>query len=118
MTYRANSTGQMLAQIPYTDSPAEQKLLEQPIGRWGKMWQEWIRTEYPTEVQVFVTEGRWQIIPREIDIEAESRFRELDVQYKEKNPRPTEFEEILRWEKMRLFNVEHQVMEEVVFKMR
>ena len=118
MTYKANSTGQMLAQIPYTDSPAEQKLLEQPIGRWGKMWQEWIRTEYPTEVQVFVTEGRWQIIPREIDIEAESRVRELDVQYKQQNPRPSTFEEILQWEKMRLLNVEHRVMEEVVFRMR
>ena len=118
MTYRQNATGQMLAEVQYTENPAEQKLLEQPIGRWGKMWQEWIRTEYPTEVQVLITEGKWQIIPREIDIEAENRFRELDVQYRQQNPRPTTFEEILRWEKTRLLTVEHQVMEEVVFRLR
>lgn len=118
MTYRLNSTGQMLAEIPYTDNPSERQLLEQPIGKWGRMWQEWVKTEFPTEVQVLIVEGRWQIIPREIDAEAESRFRELDVQYKRQNPRPTAFEEILRWEKTRLLTIEHQVMEDVVFRMR
>ena len=33
-------------------------------------------------------------------------------------PRPMTFEEILRWEKMRLLTLEHQVMEEVVFRLR
>lgn len=110
MIYKQNATGQMLAEIQYTDNPAEQKLLEQQIGRWGKAWQEWVRTEFPTEVQILVIEGQWQIIPREIDAEAENRFRELDEQYRAENPRPLTFEEIQTWEKTRLLTVEHQVM--------
>ncbi len=118
MNYRLSPTGQMLTEILYTENSEEQKLLKKPIGRWGRMWQEWVKTEYPSEVQIFITEGRWQIIPRIIDREAESRFRELDKRYRQENPRPTTFTEIQSWEKMRLLAVEHQVMEEIVFRLR
>lgn len=70
MNYRLSPTGQMLTEIQYTENPEEQKMLRKPIGRWGRMWQDWVKAEYPTEVQIFVTEGRWQIIPRIIDREA------------------------------------------------
>ena len=118
MDYRLSPTGQMLTEIQYTENQEMQKLLQKPIGRWGRMWQEWVRTEYPTEVQVFVTEGRWQIIPRIIDREAESRFREVDEQYRLENPRPQTFAEIQSWEKMRLLTLEHAIMEEIIFQLR
>ena len=118
MTYRLSPTGQYLPEIQYTDNPREQALLEKPIGRWGRMWQEWVKTEYPTEVQIFVMEGRWSIIPREIDREAEKRFWELDEQYRQQNPRPTEFSEIQTWEKTRVLTIEHRIMEEIVFRLR
>ena len=118
MSTAKNATGQYLTEIGYTVNREEAQLLRKPIGRWGRMWQEWVRTEYPTEVQVYVMEGRWQIIPRLIDREAERRFTELDEQYRKDNPRPTTFTEIREWEKMRLLTIEHQVMKEEVFFLR
>ncbi len=107
MEYRQNLTGQYNPEIEYTDDPYEQELLKNPVGRWGRMWQEWVRIEYPTEVAVYVMECKWQIIPRQIDIEVEKRFDELSEQYRHNNPRPKNFEEIRRWEKTRLLTVEH-----------
>ena len=58
MTYRLSPTGQYLPEIQYTQNPREQALLKKPIGRWGRMWQEWVKTEYPTEVQIFI----WRVV--------------------------------------------------------
>ena len=118
MIYKLSPTGHWNPEIQYTDNPREQKMLEKPIGRWGKMWQEWMKTEYPTEVSVLIMEGRWSIIPREIDAEGSKRFQELDEQYRQQNPRPQTFSEIQQWEKTRILTIEHQLMSEVVFNPR
>ena len=118
MNYKLSSTGQMLAEVAYTDDSQEIELLKTPIGRWGRMWQEWIRTEYPTEVTVLIVTGRWNIIPREIDRQAEARFTELDAIYRKENPRPVTFSEMQRWEKNRLLTIEHRIMEEIVYQLR
>ena len=78
----------------------------------------WMEAEYPADVDILVCECRWQIIPREIDIEAEERFNELDEIYRKDHPRPTEFNAIRKWENERLMTLEHQVMEEIVYKLR
>jgi hypothetical protein len=46
------------------------------------------------------------------------RFDELDEIYRKTHPRPTEFNELRRWEKERLMTIENQVMEEIVYKRR
>ena len=43
---------------------------------------------------------------------------ELDEIYRKDHPRPTEFNAIRKWEKERLMTLEHQVMEEIVYKRR
>ena len=118
MNYRQSPTGQMLAEVAYSDSPEELELLKTPIGRWGRMWQEWVRTEYPTEMTVLIVTGRWNIIPREIDRQADERFSELDEHYRKENPRPTTFSEMQAWEKNRLLTIEHRIMEEIVYQLR
>ena len=118
MNYRQSPTGQMLAEVVYSDSPQEIELLREPIGRWGRMWQDWVRTEYPTEVTVLIVTGRWNIIPREIDRQAEARFTELDALYRKENPRPVTFSEMQKWEKHRLLTIEHRIMEELIFQLR
>ena len=45
-------------------------------------------------------------------------FDELDEIYRKDHPRPTEFNAIRKWEKERLMTLEHQVMEEIVYKRR
>ncbi|MBR5090550.1 MAG: TnpV protein [Ruminiclostridium sp.] len=118
MSEKMSPTGQYLSQMEYTPNPKIAELLKRPIGRWGRMWQEWIMLEYPSEVQIYIMEGKWQLIPRRIDEEAETRFQELDKAYREENPRPKTFQQIREWEKMRLLTIEHQVMKEVVFHLR
>ena len=97
MNYRISPTGQKLAAIPYTTDRSKQELLTMPIGRWGRLWQEWVKTEYPTEIAVLIMEGRWQLIPREIDREAQQRWDDLDTIFRQKNPRPMSFTEIQTW---------------------
>ena len=115
---KLNPTGQYLTEMHYTDSPQEQSLLRRPIGRWGRLWQEWMKTEHPTEIAVLVMTARWQIIPREIDRQAENRWTELDEQYRRENPRPADFRSMQEWEKARLLTLEHIIMEEIVFRIR
>ena len=118
MNYKLSPTGQYLTEMQYTDNPKEQALLQKPIGRWGKMWQEWMKVEYPAEVAVLVMTGRWNIVPREIDRQAENRWSELDKQFRQENPRPTDFRQMQEWEKTRLLMLEHRIMEDIVFRMR
>jgi hypothetical protein len=118
MNYRQSPTGQMLSEVAYTDDPQEIELLKTPISRWGRMWQDWVRTEYPTEVSVLIMTGRWNIIPREIDRQAENRFSELDELYRRENSRPVTFSEMQMWEKNRLLTIEHRIMEEIIYQRR
>lgn len=116
--YELTPEGTYVPKIAYTSDPEEEKLLKKPIRRWGRAWMKWMEAEYPADVDILVCECRWQIIPREIDIEAEERFDELDEIYRKDHPRPTEFNAIRKWEKERLMMLEHQVMEEIVYKLR
>ena len=116
--YELTPEGTYVPKIAYTSDPEEEKLLKKPIRRWGRAWMKWMEAEYPADVDILVCECRWQIIPREIDIEAEERFDELDEIYRKDHPRPTEFNAIRKWEKERLMTLEHQVMEEIVYKRR
>ena len=118
MNYKLSPTGQLLAEVAYTDDLQELELLKTPIGRWGRMWQQWMNTEYPTEVTVLIVTGCWNIIPREIDRQAEARFTELDELYRKENPRPVTFSEMQVWEKTRLLTIEHRIMEEIVYQPR
>ena len=77
-----------------------------------------ITIEYPTEVTVLIVTGRWNIIPREIDRQAEEMFLELDALYRKENPRPVTFSEMQKWEKERLLTIEHRIMEEMIFQLR
>ena len=118
MSRKLSPTGQYLTEMQYTDNPREQALLRRPIGKWGREWQEWMKTEHPTEIAVLIMTGRWQLIPREIDKLAENRWAESDEQYRRENPRPVTFLEVQNWEKARLLTLEHIIMEEIVFRIR
>ena len=68
--YELTPEGTYVPKIAYTSDPEEEKLLKKPIRRWGRAWMKWMEAEYPADVDILVCECRWQIIPREIDIEA------------------------------------------------
>lgn len=109
-------TGQLIPDIRYTDDPELEKLLEKPIGKFGDLWQTWIKTTHPNMKVLYVTGCTWAIIPRQIDVKAEQRIEELDEIYERENPRPetTDFLTLLRWEESRKLWREHIIMEELV----
>lgn len=108
-----------LEQVELGLTDEEQKLMSEPIDRWGKAWQKFMTENYPEEIPSLEGRLKWELIPRQIDKEAWEMWELLRKQYAEKNPRPkTTFTEIERWEKTRSFIVEHEVMEQIVLQRR
>ena len=104
-----------LEQVELGLTDEEQKLMSEPIDRWGKAWQKFMTENYPEEIPSLEGRLKWELIPRQIDKEAWALWELLRKQYAEKNPRPkTTFTEIEQWEKTRSFIVEHEVMEQIV----
>ena len=95
-----------------------EELMNTPIERWGAAWQRFMETNYPDEILQLKANGRWDIIPRLIDLEAWQMWELLRKQYAAQNPRPKTFVEIAAWEKTRSLVVEHEVMEQIVLQCR
>ena len=88
------------------------------IGRWGKEWQKFMTKNYPAESAQLMAADRWNELALKIDHEAWAMWELLRKQYAKQNPRPTTFMEIVKWENTRGFYVGHEVMEQVVLKLR
>lgn len=73
---------------------------------------------YPEEIPSLVGRLKWELIPRQIDNEADKMALNLEQQYARKNPRPKTFLEIVKWEKMKRLEVVHRVMEDLVLQYR
>lgn len=93
-----------------------EELMNATIDRWGAAWRRFMETNYPDKILQLKANGRWDIIPRLIDLEAWQMWELLRRQYAEKNPRPKTFVEIAACEKTRSLVVEHEVMEQVVLQ--
>jgi hypothetical protein len=104
--------------LNYTSNPEEQKLLEKPIGYYGRAWMTWMETYYPRKIANLQMNCRWQIIPRQIDKEAGERYEQMDKEWKANNPRPKTFTEIQKWETERHMTIDHTVMTEMVCQLR
>ena len=96
----------------------EQQLMENPVGRWGQEWRKFMQTNYPEDIPSLQGRLKWEIIPRQIDQECWKIWELLRKQYTAKYPRPTTFTEITKWEKMRSFIIEHEIMEQLVLQYR
>lgn len=107
-----------LEQLDLGLTEEEQKLMQNPIDRWGKAWQRFMQENYPEVIPSLQGRLKWELIPRQIDKEAWEMWELLRKQYAQKNPRPKTFMEIAAWEKMRSLIVEREVMEQVVLKER
>ncbi|MDR3090654.1 MAG: hypothetical protein LBU36_00435 [Clostridiales bacterium] len=104
--------------LEYTTDPEEKKLLEEPIDRWGRAWQKFVKEQYPTDVTVLQLQCRWAIIPRLIDREAWEMYDRLEKQYTAENPRPKDFMECARWEKMKSLEIDGTIMREIALQRR
>ena len=96
----------------------EPTMEEQPIGIYGLRWMEFMQKNHEIEVEVMMMDHKFRTVARRVDEEAENYNEILFNQYAAENPRPHQFEEILKWEEARQFYVESSVMRDVVLKMR
>ena len=107
-----------LEQLELGFTPEEEELMSNPIGYYGRAWQMFMEENYPEEIPSLVGRLKWELIPRQIDNEAEKMALNLEQQYARKNPRPKTFLEIVKWEKMKRLEVDHRVMEDLVLQYR
>ena len=109
-------TGQFNPDVRYTDDPEIEKLLQEPIGKFGSMWHEWMKLNHPTMKVLYITGCKWQIIPREVDKKAAQRYDELEIIYDRDNPRPDtgDFNVLRKWEEAKKLWIEHIIIEEIV----
>lgn len=105
--------------VCYTNNTEEQELLKEQIGFYGRRWIEFMEQNYPLDIMDLKGMCRWEIIPREIDKEADEMYQILSKQFEQNNPRPTEsFVEIAKWEKMKQTEIRQAIMEDIVLKPR
>ena len=88
------------------------------IGRWGRAWQRFMTENYPVETAELKESSRWDELALEIEREAQAMWELLRKQYAKAIPRPTTFMETMKWENIRGFYVDHEVMEQVVLQFR
>ena len=106
-----------LLTVNYTDE--EQELMNQPIGSYGRKWQEFMQENYPFEIAPMETRAQFGLIARKVDKEAQEMYELLTEQWAESHqPRPTTFAESAAWEKMKILECKRAVMEDVVLKHR
>ena len=107
-----------LPQLKLADNEEEERLLQQPIGYFGKKWQEFMTENYPGRRLGLELSLRWLIIPRLIDKEAEEMRETLEANYKKQNPMPETY-----WEKAEYIKTMQQenlsiIMRELVLQVR
>ena len=83
-----------LEQLDLGLTAEEQKLMENPVDRWGQKWRKFMTENYPEELPSLQGRLKWELIPRQIDKECWRMWELLRKQYAAKNPRPTTFTEI------------------------
>ncbi len=84
------------------------------IGSYGRMWMHFMEMEHPELVREMQEQGQYKAVARSVD-RAAWEYRELlDAQYEQMNPRPTDFEAALQWERARAFYTDSAVMRERV----
>lgn len=107
-----------LEQLDLDLTDEEQELMENPVDRWGQEWRKFMQTNYPEDIPSLQGRLKWELIPRQIDKECWQMWELLRKQYAANNPRPTTFLEIAKWEKMRSFVIEREIMEQLVLQYR
>ena len=83
------------------------------IGNYGKMWMRFMEEQHPELVQE-MQPGQLEAVARSVDRSAWEYRELLDTQYEQMNPRPTDFEAALQWERARAFYTDSAVMRERV----
>ncbi|MDE7363737.1 MAG: TnpV protein [Ruminococcus sp.] len=87
---------------------------EEPIGIYGMKWMTFMEENYPHLVEEMKLYHRYLTVARSVEKNAQEYRDLLDDQFAQENPRPTDFEEVLKWEQAKMFYSDSTVMREIV----
>jgi len=92
----------------------EPSMEEEPIGRYGMDWIDFMEENYPGDVEVMRLHHKFLTVERAVNERAFSYKELLDEQYERAYPRPDNFEECIAWARTREFYTDGAVMRERV----
>ena len=100
--------------IPVTRN-LEPSMEEEPVGIYGLRWLEMMERDYEVELELLQAAHLRLSVAREVEKMARTYQEILEKQFEENNPRPTgSYEAIVQWERTKQFEVDSQVMREIV----
>ena len=85
---------------------------EMEIGAYGRKWLDFMRTNYADLVQEMQSNGTLYKVAHSVDETAWAYRELLDKQYTQLHPRPKGFENVVAWERTRIFYTDGAVMRE------
>ena len=84
------------------------------VGNYGSEWLEFMHSNHPDLVEQMIENNSLMAVAQSVDDRA-WKYRELlDTQYAKCHPRPTKYEDVVRWEKTRMFYTDGEVMRDKV----
>ncbi|MBR3420345.1 MAG: TnpV protein [Oscillospiraceae bacterium] len=107
------TTAVYIPQISETETP----LSEEPVGKFGTLWMQWMEENYPEKVEWMMLNNRYLTVARSVEQRTREYMELLDRQYQQTNPRPVgNFNAALAWEQEKQFLVENQAIRDEVYR--
>ena len=84
------------------------------IGTYGWAWINWMQTHHKKLVREMKSNNIFHAVARSVDKSAWEYREILDRDYAKLYPRPTKYEDVVKWERTRTFYTDSTVMRERV----
>jgi len=84
------------------------------IGTYGAAWIDWMQTHHKKLVREMKSKNTFLAVAMSVDKSAWEYRAILDRDYAKMNPRPTKYEDVVKWERTREFYTDSTVMRERV----
>ena len=98
-------------------SGTEKSLNEEPVGKFGTLWMQWMEENYPEKVEWMMLNNRYLTVARSVEQRTREYMELLDRQYQQTNPRPVgNFNATLAWEQEKQYLVENQAIRDEVYR--
>ena len=84
-SYRQGENGMMYPELQISENPQTDRM---PVGRYGKLWKEYMMEKHPHRLSELVAQGKVKEVILKVDEEAEQRKERLIQQFLLKQPMP------------------------------
>ena len=116
-SYRQGENGMMYPELQISENPQTDRM---PVGRYGKLWKEYMMEKHPHRLSELVAQGKVKEVILKVDEEAEQRKERFIQQFLLKQPMPDTEDTMERAGHMNSLTkqAEEIVLDELVMKVR